>query len=251
MYTVKQLSTLAGVSVRTLHYYDEIALFKPAEIGENGYRYYTDGSLFTLQQILLYREIGLSLAQIKRVMNEQDFDLVSALQSHRETLMERIGRLQSLVSTVDTTIMHLVGEVNMSKNDIFTGFDEKQAQYEQQAIVRYGEEEVKATTKRWNRYSDEEKKRVKQEGSAIYEEIAAVIDLGVESDEVQALLVRWHNHLRYFYDPSLERLRGLGNSYNEHPDFQTTFAAIAPELPGFLQIAIQRYVDRLEGAKKI
>ena len=80
MYTVKQLADLAGVSVRTLHYYDEIGLLEPSYVGENGYRYYEDAELFRLQQILLYRELDLSLAEIREILDAPDFDLVSALQ---------------------------------------------------------------------------------------------------------------------------------------------------------------------------
>ena len=118
MYTVKQLSNLAGVSVRTLHYYDEIGLLKPSSVGKNGYRYYTDEALFRLQQILFFLEMDLGLPQIKEILE--------------------------------------------------------------------------------------------------------------------------------FYEPSLEVLRGLGNAYNDHPDFNATFTAMHPDLPAFLQKAVTHYVDVLE-----
>ncbi len=86
MYTVKQLSDLAGISVRTLHYYDEIGLLRPSKVGENGYRYYDDAALLRLQQILLYREMGLELAQIKPILDSPDFDLLDALRTHRRAL---------------------------------------------------------------------------------------------------------------------------------------------------------------------
>jgi MerR family transcriptional regulator, thiopeptide resistance regulator len=111
MYTVKQLSNLAGVSVRTLHYYDEIGLLKPASVGQNGYRYYQDGDLFRLQQILFFREMDLGLLQIKEIVDHPDFDLVAALREHRHALQAKIDRMQTLIHTVDSTIMHLVGEI--------------------------------------------------------------------------------------------------------------------------------------------
>jgi DNA-binding transcriptional MerR regulator len=247
MYTVKQLSNLAGVSVRTLHYYDEIGLLKPSSVGANGYRYYTDESLFRLQQILFYREMDVDLMKIREIIKAREFDLVSALQSHRQTLQEKMERLQTLIKTVDTTITHLIGEVNMSKKKIFEGFsEEKQKQYEKEAIQQYGEDNVKQSIKLWNSYTDEQKEKVKQEGSAVYNDIVANMSHGPESPEVQAILVRWHQHLRYFYEPSLEVLRGLGNGYNEQPDFNATFTAIHPDLPAFLQKAITHYVDVLE-----
>lgn len=247
MYTVKQLSGLAGVSVRTLHYYDEIGLLKPSTVGQNGYRYYTDEALFRLQQILFFREMDVGLEQIKVILDAPDFDSVTALQTHRQTLQAKVERLQTLIHTVDTTILHLVGEVNMSQKKIFEGFSEaKQKQYEEEARQQFGAERVNESLRLWNSYSDEQKERIKQEGSAIYLDLAKHMDKGHASPEVHAILVRWHAHLRYFYEPSLEVLRGLGNGYNDHPDFNATFTAIHPDLPAFLQKAITQYVDILE-----
>lgn len=247
MYTVKQLSSLAGVSIRTLHYYDEIGLLKPSKVGRNNYRYYTDEALFRLQQILFFREMELNLEQIKAILDAPNFDLVTALQSHRQTLQEKIERLQTLIHTVDTSILHLVGEVKMSQKKIFEGFsEEKQKQYEQEAMQQFGEDRVKESIKLWNSYTDAQKEQIKQEGSQVYLDLVKNMDKGHASPDVQAILVRWHQHMRYFYEPSLEVLRGLGNGYNEHPDFNATFTAIHPDLPAFLQKAITHYVDVLE-----
>lgn len=246
MYTVNQLAKLAGITVRTLHYYDEIGLLKPARIGANGYRYYDDAALFRLQQILFYREMDLDLLQIKQVLDNPQFDLVSALQAHRVTLQMKIDRLKALINTVDTTIMHLVGEVTMSKKNIFEGFSqEKQQQYEEEATKLWGER-VKETTRLWNSYGEQRQQEIMQEGSQIYTAIVANMSKGPASPEVQALLVRWHQHLRYFYEPTLEVLGGLGQMYHDHPDFNATFTAIHPDLPGFLKQAIGIYVDELE-----
>ena len=246
MYTVKQLADLAGVSRRTLHYYDDIGLLKPSSRGDNDYRHYDDTSLFRLQQILFYRELGLDLRQIKEILDDPDFDLVSALQSHRHTLQAKIKRLQTLVQTIDTTILHLVGEVDMSKKNIFHGFsEEKLKQYEKEAVDNWGEGAAQSI-KLWNSYSDERKEAIMQEGSHIYKEIVANMDKGADSPEIRALLLRWHEHLRYFYEPTIEVLGGLGNMYHDHPDFNATFTRIHPDLPAFLKKAIAIYVDELE-----
>jgi MerR family transcriptional regulator, thiopeptide resistance regulator len=245
MYTVKKLSKLAGISVRTLHYYDEIGLLKPSCLGENGYRYYSDESLFRLQQILLYRELGLELNQIKQIIEDPNFDLVTALQSHRRALQHKSDRLQALIHTVDSTILHLVGELNMSKQHIFEGFSpEKQKQYEEEATRLWGDQ-VKETARTWNSYSEQKKQAILQEGRDIYLEIVANMEKGPESLEIQTLLVRWHAHLRYFYEPTPEILAGLGKTYHDHPDFNATFTALHPDLPAFLMKAIAIYVERL------
>ena len=119
MFTVKQLSRLAGVTPRTLHHYDAIGLLKPSAVGENGYRYYADESLLRLQQILFYRELDLPLEQIKQIMGRRDFDLLTALAGHRTELGKRIERLQRPVQTVDSTLEHLKGKKDMSKRQLY------------------------------------------------------------------------------------------------------------------------------------
>ena len=248
MYAVKQLSDLAGVSVRTLHYYDEIDLLKPSLVGDNGYRHYDEDAVLKLQQILFYRELGLGLLQIKDLLDAPDFDLVAALQSHREELQARIERLQALMTTVDSTILHLVGEIDMSKKQLFAGFsEEKQKQYEAEIAndPRYDQNKVKESQRRWKSYSAEQKEQIKAEGSAIYSDLVAVIDTGADSPEVQAIMARWHEHLRYFYEPTPEILRGLGQMYNQHPDFIANFQQLHADLPAFLEQAVTHYCDTL------
>ena len=250
MYAVKELADLAGVSVRTLHYYDEIGLLKPSSVSENGYRSYDDQAVLRLQQILFYREIGLGLLQIKDILDSPDFDLVLALQSHRDELAGRIQRLQTLMNTVNSTIMDLVGEVKMSKKQLFAGFsEEKQKQYEQEIAndPRYDQDKVRESQRNWKSYSAEKKEQIKAEGNAIYSALVALIDEGAapSSPQVQAIMVRWHQHLRYFYEPTPEILRGLGQMYNQHPDFVANFQQMHPDLPAFLEQAVTHYCDAL------
>ena len=82
-YTVKQVAAMSGISVRTLHFYDETGLLKPAYLGASGYRFYEEPQLLKLQQILFYRELGFELKQIKRILGRADFEKVAALNSHR------------------------------------------------------------------------------------------------------------------------------------------------------------------------
>ena len=110
MFTVKQLSSLAGVTPRTLHHYDQIGLLKPSQVGENGYRYYGEESLLRLQQILFYRELDLPLDEIRKIMGRRDFDALAALENHKQELEKRIESLLGLIETVDNTILHLKGQ---------------------------------------------------------------------------------------------------------------------------------------------
>src|SRR5580693_2515487 len=90
-YTVKKVAGISGVSVRTLHFYDEVGLLKPAYHGANGYRFYEEAQLLTLQQILFYRELGFELKKIKAILRQSDFDKVAALESHRKILRQNVA----------------------------------------------------------------------------------------------------------------------------------------------------------------
>lgn len=246
-YTVSQLGDLAGVSVRTLHYYDEIGLLAPSWVADNGYRYYDEAAVLRLQQILLYRELGLPLAEVGPLLDAPDFDVLAALREHRAALQARIRRLTDLIDTVDNTMRHLMGESNMDEKKLFVGFDEEEEKrYVAEAREEWGAEEVDASYRRWNSYSAQQKAAIQAEGSEIYRELAAAMPEGPESPAAQALVARWHDHMRYFYEPSVERLRGLGQLYVDDPRFAANFRELAPGLPEFLNRAITAYCDRLE-----
>jgi acetyl esterase/lipase len=124
VYTVKKLAQLSGVSVRTLHYYDEIGLLRPAYHGANGYRYYETNELLRLQQILFFRELGFDLKEIEKILNRGDFDKVTALVSHRRVLEKDLEKTKRLIQTIDKTIEHLKGKTKMKDKEIFDGFIE-------------------------------------------------------------------------------------------------------------------------------
>ena len=121
-YTVKQVAAMSGVSVRTLHFYDETGLLKPAYHRANGYRFYEEPQLLTLQQILFYRELGFELKQIKQILGRANFEKVAALQSHRKVLQENLTRTRRLIETIDKTIKHLKGTKKMKSEEMFVGF---------------------------------------------------------------------------------------------------------------------------------
>jgi len=121
-YTVKQVAAMSGASVRALHFYDETGLLKPAYNGANGYRFYEEPQLLTLQQILFYRELGFELKQIKRILGRADFEKVAALQSHRKVLQKSLVRTRMLIETIDKTIQHLKGTRKMKSEEMFAGF---------------------------------------------------------------------------------------------------------------------------------
>jgi DNA-binding transcriptional MerR regulator len=121
-YTVKQLAVMSGVTVRTLHFYDEMGLLKPAYIKANGYRIYEEPQLLMLQQILFYRELGFELKRINEVLSRREFEKVAALKSHRRVLEKNVTRTRTLIETIDKTISHLKGAKKMKSEELFRGF---------------------------------------------------------------------------------------------------------------------------------
>jgi DNA-binding transcriptional MerR regulator len=244
MYTVKQLSDLAGVTPRTLHHYDQIGLLKPSRTGDNGYRYYGEESLLKLQQILFYRELGFPLGDIKENLNRRDFEILSALENHKAELGKRVARLERLIGTVDNTILHLKGIKEMSKNQLFEAFsDEQQAEYEKEALQKYDPAIVKASNKKWKNYSSADKQRIADEGNAAYEAILAAMPKGASSPEAQAGVELWRKHMDYFWTPNLEQLVGLAQGYNTDPRFKANFDAMHPDLAAFMLEAVEIYVQ--------
>lgn len=245
MFTVKQLSKLAGVTPRTLHHYDTIGLLKPSRVGENGYRYYGEESLLRLQQILFYRELDLPLEEIRKIMGRRDFDLLPALESHKTEIAKRIERLERLVQTVNSTIEHLKGEKEMSKRQFFEAFsDEQQAEYEKEIAQKYDPATIKESQRKWKSYTDADKQRIGEEGNAAYEAILAGMPKGADSPEAQAGVELWRKHMEYFWVPNDEQLLGLANLYNEDPRFKANYDKIHPRLAEFMREAVKVYVEK-------
>ena len=121
-YTVKQLAVMSGVTVRTLHFYDEMALLKPAYTKANGYRVYEEPQLLMLQQILFYRELGFELKRINEILSQRKFEKLAALKSHRQVLEKNVTRTRTLIETIDKTISHLKGTKKMKSEELFMGF---------------------------------------------------------------------------------------------------------------------------------
>ncbi len=136
-YTIKQLADLADISPRTLRYYDQIDLLSPSRTSDAGYRYYGPAQVERLQQILFYRELGFSLENIAQILDAPDFDRCAALHDHLESLKQQRSRLDTLILTVEKTILHETGEIDMTDKEKFEGFKQKLIQ---ENDVKYGDE---------------------------------------------------------------------------------------------------------------
>lgn len=251
MYTVSRLSKLSGVSIRTLHYYDEIGLLIPSYKSESGYRYYTKEQLLILQQILFFKEIGFELKQVHKILKSNDFDKINALKSHKKIMQQNIKRMKSLIITIDKTINHLEKETIMKDQEIFWGFKkEKQKEYEQYLIQRYGkgtEDRIAESYKNIKNWKKEDWDYIKIECDDIYKKLVIALENNIdpESKEVQELTYRYFLIISKFYKPTKEVFSGLGQLYIEHPDFRKVYDKYHPKLAEYLAKAMKIYSEKM------
>ena len=212
-------------------------------VSVHSYRYYGEESLLRLQQIRFYRELDMPLDEIKQIMGRRDFDVLGALQSHRQALREQVARLNRLIQTVDNTIDHLKGNQTMSDKAYFEGFsEEQQEKYALEAEGLYDPETVRESNRKWKAYPAARKGTILAEGRIIYTDMIAAMPKGPESSEAQAIVERWRRHIEYFWTPNEEQLPGLAQSYVDDPRFRANFDKMHSELAVFMCKAVKVYV---------
>ncbi len=161
LYSIQKMSQISGVSGRTLRYYDELGLLKPKEISNVGYRKYSDAEVDKLQQILLYKQMGLKLEEIKTILENPDFDLKQALEKQKKQLLLERNRLQQIIETVEKTLEGMKGKYQMTNEEKFKGLKEESIQkneekYGQEIRQKYGEEVVQVSNKKYLNLSEDE-----------------------------------------------------------------------------------------------
>ena len=251
-YTVKQLAKLSGVSVRTLHHYDEIGLLKPARLGSNGYRHYAEPEVLRLQQILFHRELGFSLQEIAALLDRPDFDRLAALRSHRARLEREAQRYAELVKTIDRTIADLDGKHSMQHTELFKGFSpEKQAGYEQWLIERYGRdmrERIDVSKRKLASLTDAEKARLLEELAQIESDLAEACRRQLPSDStaLEGALARHRDWVSVMWSRPCpaDAYAGLADLYLSHPDFRSRYEALAPGFTEYLAAAMKAHAAR-------
>lgn len=218
-YTVAKLAKISGVSIRTLHWYDEIGLLKPAYHGANGYRYYEEEQLLVLQQILFFRELGFELKQIEAILKRNDFDRMGALSSHRKVLEKNVERTKKLIKTIDKTIEHLMGIKKMSDHEIYLGFSkEKQNEYQKYLINRFGEQaevSIEETLANVKNLSKEGFDKSTEVWEGICKDLANQLKnrAPVSSPEVQKIIHRHYEWLKGYWTPNRSSYTSLGEQY--------------------------------------
>jgi len=246
-YTIKEIADLAGVTTRTIRYYDEIGLLPPTKIGNNSYRYYDRESLLRLQQILFFREMDVPLKEIELIMSRPDFDLLSALENHRAALQTKVSKLETLIDTIDQTIASEKGEGTMSDKEIFEGFDE--SLYEDEVRERWGDSPRYAESQaKWSSYSQVQKEAIKAEGGRLAVRMVSK-DPNVSPDDrdVQAAIGEYYAYLnQYFYTCDISFLRELADNWVQDPRFAINYERIREGGAAFLREAVQIFCDTNE-----
>jgi len=251
-YTVKKLAQLSGVSIRTLRFYDEIDLLKPAFYGENKYRYYEEEQLLMLQQILFFRELGFPLNDIQRILSSNDFDKIESLKSHKSMLQAGLERTEALIKTIDKTILYIEGKVTMHVAEFFDPIklrDSKiQKEFEKYLVGKgiISQEEMDQSWAKMKHWDQSDWDQFKTEGNAFYKDIveAMLNDLSPDSSEVQELVNRQYLLITPLWTFNQSSYIKLAESYRENVQYREFCDLFHPRLLEFLVEAMCVYAWR-------
>ncbi len=241
--TVSQVAKLSGVSVRTLHHYDEIGLLPPSARTEAGYRLYGEGDLQRLQQILFFKELEFPLEQISRIVTDPAFDLQAALLMQRQLLTEKATKVRALLSAVETALESIERGTGMNQEEMFEVFGNfDPTKYEAEAQQRWGETDAyRESARRTNKYGKAEWMKIKAEGEAVLASFARAMTEGKRPDSPDAMGLAEEARLqidRWFYPCSRQLHRSLGQMYVADPRFAEHYERVRPGLAQYVHDAI-------------
>ena len=248
VYTVNKLAKTSGVSTRTLRFYDQIDLLKPAFYGDNRYRYYKEEQLLILQQILFFRELGFPLNDIQQILSSNDFDKIESLKTHRAAIEARVEVSKKLLKTIDTTISHLRGKLIMSDIEMYDGFDPKKQQEHEKYMLEMGVISQQQIDESWEKVSDWKKSNweaFKEEGEVLNQALAQamVAQHQPQSEVMQGLVQKHYDWVKHFWTPTKETYLGLGQMYLDHPDYRTFYDRYNPGLTEHLVEAMKYFAE--------
>ena len=264
-WTVSEVAGLAHVTVRTLHYYDEIQLLVPSHRSGAGYRLYSEADLERLHQILIYRELGLALETISQVLDEPSGYRLTALQSHRGLLVEKRRRMDAVIRAIDRALEAMIGERKMNTHEMFEGFEDlsqapetvraHHATYAEEAHDRWGDTDAyPGSLRRAGGYSTVDWKLIQKEMAQHEAGMASLMGAGEDPEGAEAMAsaeaMRLHIS-RWYYPCNHELHAGLADMYEADPRFKAHYENRAEGLADFVARAIRANALRAweEGAK--
>ncbi|MBC2021742.1 MerR family transcriptional regulator [Listeria booriae] len=250
-YTVQKLAKLAGVSTRTLRYYDEIGILKPARINSSGYRIYGQNEVDRLQQILFYREMNVGLDKIKAILEQPDFDETEALKTHRAQLLDKRKQLDELIRNVEKSIAHSERRITMTDQEKFEGFkqkmiDENEEKYGTEIREKYGDDKINKSNAKLKGMSEAEMERVNRLAETILVELAEAFETGDPAGEKAQKVAAMHKEwLSTYWDTySKEAHAGLAQMYVDDERFTAYYDKDQPGLAAFLRDAIVIFTSK-------
>lgn len=241
---INEVAKLTGITVRTLHYYDEIELLKPSKITESGYRLYNEDALCKLQQILFFKELEFSLNEIKDIVTNPAFDKTEALRNQKELLIKKRERIDNLIKLAEST---LKGENNMSFKEFdMTEIEKTKNKYAKEVKGRFGNSDAyKESEEKTKNYNKEKWQEINKEGKQILKAFASNIDKEADSEEVQRLVFKWQKYItERFYNCTNEILKGLGLMYMGDERFKKNIDKNGEGTAEFLSKAIAIYCEK-------
>ncbi len=250
-YKIKEISDLSGVSVRTLHHYDQLGLLKPDSVAANGYRIYSEQNLLRLQQILFFKELDFSLAEIKKILDHPDFEQIHALESQQAILVKKRTRLNQIIQLITQTINSIQGGTIMEKKEMFQAFDlteikKDQAKYAAEVREKYGASPAyQESQQKAAKYNQHDWENIMAAANEIYTKLATLMELPISDPEVQAMINNWREHINQnYYQCTLEIFRGLGEIYVADPRFTKNIDQYRPGLAEFMHQAMNYYCEQ-------
>ncbi|MBF2673170.1 MerR family transcriptional regulator [Listeria seeligeri] len=242
----KELAELTGISVRTLHHYDKIGLLTPQKDDENGYRHYSEQEVDKLQQILFFKELDFPLKKIKQILDDPSFDKSIALSLQYRLLTEKKKQIETMLITLDQTIKNEKGEITMTNEEKFTGFDFSTNPYEEEAKKLWGDETVEQANTNISKMTNTEKLTIKESFEAEFRSLAAIRTLHPASDEAQLRMDHFFHYLNDNHGNiySLEAFRGLGEMYVADERFTKNIDQFGDGLALFLKEAMKVYAEK-------
>lgn len=252
-YSIQKLGNLAGISTRTLRYYDEIGILKPARTSSSGYRIYGQKEIDKLQQILFYRELGVGLEDIKKIVTAPAFDGATALREHRKRLLEKREQLDLLIKNVDKTIALTEGRIDMTDKEKFEGFkqkmiDENEQKYGEEIRSKYGDETVERSSQKFKNMTQEQYQEMERLGALVIDTLNKAFKTGDPAGELGQKAADLHRQWLSFTWPSYskEAHAGLAQMYIDDERFTAYYDKEQPGTAAFLRDAIFIYT----GTKK-
>jgi DNA-binding transcriptional MerR regulator len=249
-YTINKLAKMAGVSTRTLRWYDECGLLKPNRISSNGYRIYSRLEIDRLQQILFYRELGIELSEIGKILAAKEFDGLAALISHHAALCVKKEQLELLIVNVEKSIKAMKGEITMTDNEKFEGFKQKlvnenEEKYGEEVRIKYGSGVVDASNAKLMGLSKEDYDKAEKLSLEVNEAIKSAVEQGDPTSELAQKACDLHKQwLCMFWQDgaySKEAHLEIAEMYVADERFAKYYEDIAPGGAVFLRDAIKIY----------